>query len=386
MLTDDPDDHREFMVRVWYPAEPEPGAKPTAYWPDADIIGPIRVRDDFHKWGLTFLPSFFFNHFDLMRSNSFPDAPISAAEPTYPVVLFSPGGGVIHERNFLHHEELASHGYIVFSLSAPYDSWAVMFPDGRIVRGAHLKAGTEPTEEEKERTEIAQKLVERLQSTTDIPERKEIMREFFALDPDGIMDKLLFARVADARFLRDELERLSSGQRESPFEGRLDLHRVGIFGMSLGGAVTGQVCLEDQRFKAGINLDGTQFGTVIDGYITQPFMFMNSGDSKDHNDFVYDRLQHMGYSVTVAGSSHMDFTDMFYTSPFVKMLGRNAIRDDRMAHVANSYIVAFFDSYLKGQTSPLLDGPSDEFPDVTFKVISQTDIELAYDPEREEPS
>ena len=177
-LTDDPDDHREFMVRVWYPAEPDPGAKPMPYWPDADIVGPIRVKDDFHNWGLTFLPSYFFNHFDLMRSNSYPEAPIATSESAYPVVLFSPGGGVIHERNFLHHEELASHGYIVFSLSAPYDSWAVIFPGGRVVRGAHLKAGGEPTEEEKQKNEKAQELVKRLDTSTDIQERKDIMREF----------------------------------------------------------------------------------------------------------------------------------------------------------------------------------------------------------------
>jgi predicted dienelactone hydrolase len=382
-LTDDPDDHREFMVRVWYPAEPAPNAKPMPYWPDADIIGPIRVKDDFHKWGLTFLPTFFFNHFDLMRSNSYPEAPIASAEARYPVILFSPGGGVIHERNFLHHEELASHGYIVFSLSAPYDSWAVIFPDGRVIRGAHLKAGGEPTEEEKQKTEKAQEIVKRLEASTDVQERKDIMRALFALDPNSIMDKLLYARVADARFTRDELERLNSGQRQSPFRGRLDLERAGIFGMSLGGAVTGQVCLEDTRFKAGINLDGTQFGTVIDGEISQPFMFMNSGDSKDHNDFVYDRLTNVGYSVTIAGSSHMDYTDMFYTSPFVKKLNKKAIRDDRMAHVANSYIVAFFDSYLKGQTAPLLDGPSEDFPEVTFKVISNPEIELTFDEDQE---
>ena len=58
---------------------------------------------------------------------------------------------MIHERNFLHMEELASHGYIVFSLSAPYDSWVVIFPDGRIVRGDFLKANPDQSDEEKER-------------------------------------------------------------------------------------------------------------------------------------------------------------------------------------------------------------------------------------------
>jgi len=373
IFTDDPGDHREFMVRVWYPAEPEPGAKPMPYWPAADVVGPIRVTEDFHKWGLTFIPRCFFNHFDLMKTNSYPDAPVAAADAPYPAILFSPGGGVIHERNFLHHEELASRGYVVFSLSAPYDSWVVLFPDGRMVKGTQLKAGGEPTEEEKARQEKGGELAKRLETTTDIPERKQIMREFFALDPDGVMDKLLYTRVADARYMVDELQRLDSGQRPSRFEGRLDLDHVGIFGMSLGGAVTGQVCLEDTRFKAGINLDGTQFGTVIDGWITQPFMFMNSGNSKDHNDFVYDRLTNMGYSVIIAGSSHMDFTDLFYTMPLFKRFAKDAIPNERMYRIVNAYTVAFFDRFLKGRPEPLLDGPPKDFPEVTFKIISTPD-------------
>lgn len=369
-FTDDPDDRREFMVRVWYPAEPAKGSKPIPYWEKADIIGSVRIKDDFQRWGLTWMPTYFFNHFALMKTNSYPDAPLAKAEPHYPVVLFSPGGGVIHERNFLHVEELASHGYIVLSLSAPYESWAVIFPDDRVIRGKFLKANPNQAEEEKAREKKAQEIVERLQKSTDILERKAIMRELFALDPDGIMDKLLHVRVADARFTFDELVRMNSGEKESPFKGKLDLERVGIFGMSLGGAVTGQVCLEDDRFKAGVNLDGTQFGTLIDNYLHQPFMFMNSGDSKDHNDFVYDRTTDITYSVTIKGSSHMDFTDMFFTSPIVKKFNRKAIPDERMYLVANAYIVAFFDKYLKGKESVLLEGPSEDYPEAVFKIVN----------------
>lgn len=267
-------------------------------------------------------------------------------------------------------EELASHGYIIFSLSAPYDSWVVIFPNDRVIRGKFLKANPDQSEEEKEREKKGQEIVDRLQKSTDIAERKAIMRELFALDPDKIMDKLLAARVADARFTLDELARMNAGEKQSPFQGKLDLDRVGIFGMSLGGAVTGQVCLEDVRFKAGVNLDGTQFGTLIDSNLHQPFMFMNSGESKDHNDFVYDRTTNITYSVTIKGSSHMDFTDMFFTSPIVKKFNKKAIPDSRMHRVTNAYLVAFFDKFLKGKESPLLDGPSEDFPEVVFKIVN----------------
>jgi len=187
------------------------------------------------------------------------------------------------------------------------------------------------------------------------------------------MDKLLKVRVQDVRFALDELARMNSGEHPGPFQGRLDLERAGVFGMSLGGAVTGQVCLEDARFKAGINLDGTQFGDLIDGSISQPFMFMNSGESKDHNDFVYDRMKNMTYSITIKGSSHMDFTDMFFTSPVVKRFSKTAISDKRMYRVANAYLLAFFDKHLKGKEALLLAGPSEDYPEVTFKIVSRPD-------------
>ena len=33
----------------------------------------------------------------------------------------------------------------------------------------------------------------------------------------------------------------------------------------------------------------------------------------------------------------------------------------------NAYLLAFFDTYLKGERSPLLDGPSADYPDVRFQ-------------------
>jgi hypothetical protein len=35
--------------------------------------------------------------------------------------------------------------------------------------------------------------------------------------------------------------------------------------------------------------------------------------------------------------------------------------------IINAYTLAFFDHYLKGRSSPLLAGPSAEFPEVTFR-------------------
>ena len=79
------------------------------------------------------------------------------------------------------------------------------------------------------------------------------------------MDTVLHVRVGDIQFAVDGMERMNSGERESIFAGRLDLSRLGIFGHSMVGAVAGQTCLVDSRFKAGINLDGFHWGLVLIG-------------------------------------------------------------------------------------------------------------------------
>jgi hypothetical protein len=66
----------------------------------------------------------------------------------------------------------------------------------------------------------------------------------------------------------------------------------------------------------------------------------------------------------------MDFTDMYFTMPIVKRFAKNVISDKRMYRVANAYILAFFNKYLKDMESPLLKGPSGEYPEVTFRIIA----------------
>ena len=80
----------------------------------------------------------------------------------------------------------------------------------------------------------------------------------------GMVKPLLRVRVADVRFVINVLTVINEG-RNPDVEGRplpahlagaLDLHRIGMFGQSLGGATTAQVMLIDSRIRAGLSLDG----------------------------------------------------------------------------------------------------------------------------------
>jgi hypothetical protein len=40
----------------------------------------------------------------------------------------------------------------------------------------------------------------------------------------------------------------------------------------------------------------------------------------------------------------------------------------RMVKIINAYTLAFFNEYLKGEMSPLLDGPSLDYPEVIIRI------------------
>lgn len=69
VFTSDPDDRRDLAVQVWYPAVPAPGAKPEPFWEDAGVMGPRLAA------GLG-MPRFLFDHLSLVRSHSYPNAPL----------------------------------------------------------------------------------------------------------------------------------------------------------------------------------------------------------------------------------------------------------------------------------------------------------------------
>ena len=82
-------------------------------------------------------------------------------------------------------------------------------------------------------------------------------------------------------------------------------------------------------------------------------------------------VKNMAYGVTVRGTTHFDFTDLFLYSPalkFTKAFG--PIDGYRMVKIINNYTLAFFDEYLQGEISPLLDGPSPDYPEVTIKMTN----------------
>jgi hypothetical protein len=214
---------REAKIQVWYPAGKTGGFRRERYRDGR--------RSDYEDSALA-----------LVETRSFVDAPIANAKPTYPLLLFT--GPSNRFQNTFETEEMASQGFIVVAIDHPYDSDLVVFPDGRRV--------------------TASKEACLLDFASD---------EALAISRPKV-ERRLAVRVADTRFVLDQLELWNGSDRTSRFFGRIDLNHIGMLGHSFGGAATAEVCRIDPRVRAGVNMDGSMFGTSKINGVPKPFFFM----------------------------------------------------------------------------------------------------------------
>jgi predicted dienelactone hydrolase len=321
----EPNAKRELMVRVWYPARPESEAQVQMYWPGASRVGALILS----RYGL---PFFALNHLALVKTHSYWNAPLADSSTAFPVLIFSHGlASFDYSMNLTQMEELASHGYIVFSINHTYEAWATVFPDGRVV--TTLDQHIDP----------------------------------LAASENLSLDSRLEVWVADTEFVLGQLERIRV-EASDPLADKMDLERLGFFGMSFGGATAGKVCQTDPRCRAGANMDGYQYANA--GFAAKPlnvpFLFFYSQANQGMNDEIYSGGENQTYRVVVRGSIHSSFTDAGLWSPLLKYTGA-PIDPRRMISIVNAYLLAFFDKHLKGEETPLLNMNTSPYLEVDFQ-------------------
>ena len=228
-------------------------------------------------------------------------------------------------------EELASHGYVVAGIDHPYMGLVAL--NGRVV--GPYAGWTEPPP-----GGLANKSDE---------ERDQYWRPSF--------EQL----SRDQRFTLDQLEQLNQGDPDERFTNRLDVKHVGMMGHSMG--FVSQTCGVDGRFKACLNLDGVPALAERRNGLRQPFMTMRDGEDSPRATTIYENLRNVGYDVLIPGAGHNAYLDPPLVAAYNYKF--DAVRAHR---IIKSYLLAFFDTFLRRKKSLLLRGASPEFPEVVFAV------------------
>jgi hypothetical protein len=335
-LTSSAGHDRELTAWVWYPADPQPSAVPASYLPKTWAY----ARD--HARGLG---SILFQSATSIHGHAYTNVPVSSQEDTYPVLIFEPGLGPTVSDYTTLLEDLASHGYIIIGVNPTYSASVVVFLDGRVVE--QTANGSIP-------------------DNASVSEAKEIGDRLVRVWADAIV------------FAIDQAQRLNT-DRQSLFAERMDLTRIGVFGHSFGGAAAAEVCHLDARCIAGADLDGYPYGDVVKSGLEQPFLFVwsNGNNSNDAHyqqavqdiNAIYNRLE-TGYQASIAGTRHFNFTDYAVEfSPALKLLNvLGPIDGERGLQISSTYVLAFFDSYLKEGNPSLLQRLLTDFPEVRFEA------------------
>jgi hypothetical protein len=126
-LAPQPGAKRELLAWIWYPAAPgQPFQMFGDYLPD-----PWRTAIE-QDSGVLF-GQFLTRDLSRVHAHSIRDAEVSPRQHSYPVILVRTGGAAPTTDYTSLAEDLASHGYVVVGFDAPYRSWVVVLPDGKVI-------------------------------------------------------------------------------------------------------------------------------------------------------------------------------------------------------------------------------------------------------------
>lgn len=355
-----PSGKRELMITLWYPSSMVGDAPLAKYMPERTAV---EVDDSWTgEYGLA-LPTGTFD-FANTETHSRLDAPMQKMK--HPVLLFSPAYQYSRFVNTALAEDLASRGYVVVAMDHTHET-PTEFPGGRFLPGV---------------------------PATQLP------------DP-LFTRQYVETRVADARFVLDQLTELAAGRNPvaedselpSGFGIGLDLRRVGMFGVGLGGYATAATMRADQRISTGLDLDGTlqddrRKGPLAEAAkkgLKQSLLLFGSDETqftdpkKDYFDLswaTFWAVQKGGkLNLNLVGAKQKAFTDYQFvfdqvfrgiygddpiiTSVMTALVGK--VEPARSVRAQREYIAAYFDTTLRRRPNELLRQDSPEFPEVHIR-------------------
>ena len=145
-------------------------------------------------------------------------------------------------------------------------------------------------------------------------------------------------------------------------------------GYSKGGALAGQVCATSDRVLAGANLGGFMFGGAVENDLAKPFMTLTHVEPwceecpPIHLPF-FLRSKGDSFLLDIEGANHATFTDIPLLRDYIVPDGIvSALDGKRSLSIIGSYLLAFFDTYVKGlPRPPILDETPSRFDEVRFR-------------------
>ena len=328
---------RQIPIQVWYPAENSSQSDYAPYIPEATKVSEA-ISELLH------IPKALLYPLQFKRSNALEKAPISKEKTQYPVLLYLTGLYGHRCISTFQIQELVSQGYIVVGIDCPIAVALATFPDGNTLKSLP-------------RTLIDPMLNESLTEENPLLSYKGKTFEggliaYFAKDVSRVIDFLTTLNINDPNHL---------------LYNKLNLDRLGAFGVSLGGVIVSEASWRDRRIKASLIMEspipkkiaqtGLPIPTMV---ITRPAESMRTERKKSGGWTEKDIEQHLSTMralfentaesefVQIPDMFHVDFTDVPLWVPFAQLLGLSGRTPIEETHdKLNSLTLKFFEEYLR---------------------------------------
>lgn len=350
---------RKLTVTAWYPSN-EYVNNPKLYY-----------SQDYNKAFAQSkgLPSFLFSHLNGVKSHSQYNLKL-VPKQQFPVVVFSHGylWNVALYSSII--EELTSNGYVVFGIDHTYETPLTKFKDESIYWN--------------------QSLMDDMYQGLDFNRYKQLESEFLSATNEtdklkimqNIMTVMTYSESLsrwsdDIAFVIDTLTK-EANTIDSFWHQNIDTNHIALVGHSWGGAAVVEHATEtNHAIKAVANLDGAQWGNVINKKLNVPLLALYA--DRDYNSFftpnffVYNHISNNAlYEAIIKGSAHANFGDLSYWFNLNSTLTETGSIDaKRMTSLTNQLLLNFLDTYLKEKENnlELTFSNTTQYPELQFKKL-----------------
>ena len=327
---------RQIPIQVWYPAENTTHPDYAPYIPKVTKVSEA-ISELLH------IPKALLYPLQFKRSNALVKAPVNKGKAQYPVLLYLTGLYGHRCISTFQIQELVSQGYIVVGIDCPMAVALATFPDGSTLKSLP-------------RTIIDPMLNESLTEENPLLSYKGKTFEggliaYFAKDVSRVIDFLTTVNTNDPNHL---------------LYNKLNLDRLGAFGVSLGGIIVSEASWKDPRIKANLIMEsriplkiaqtGLRVPTMV---ITRPAEAMRTerersggwteSDIQEHLNTMGNLCKNTTESefVQIPNIFHVDFTDAPLWVPFPHLLGFSGKTPiEETHHKLNELTLTFFGKHL----------------------------------------
>jgi predicted dienelactone hydrolase len=314
------DNGRRLFIKIWYPSDhqsnSDDGSKESLW---QDLGGADRPK--IQRGLLAYVRS--------VPTNTISGASFAAGVENPQLLIYGHGMGTWASENTVLMEYLASHGYVVFSIHH-LDQFAEYYAlDGEV------------PEPEKERNKA---LMKRLTPSMGRDEMADLCLELF--HASSAFNRMVANEAKDCAYVLNNAPELFA-KIPSLEKDALSVDRVGLLGLSLGGAVATEFCKYDERCVAVVNMDGGIYGTRIEEPVPVPYMMMNAEEGEGGCDSALKNATAEMNNLTMPQTKHMDFHDAKLVMPilrWLRVLGKAPSRE--FMDKKNKLIREHFETYL----------------------------------------